>query len=152
MGTSFRVIFICFLCGFYEGKIQRTRERTTFVVPFAASLSLPCALGSCFLLGRPLCGEVQVWPGTVVLQGHLLFRKLEWALFLPCRVSAGTTVLCLLSLRSPSLWPAVPEACSAGGMLLAFHCLTSYFHSFLSSFNPLSRSSPLSTLTSLRCI
>lgn len=87
-------------------------------------------------------GEFQIWLGTVVLQGHLLFRKLEWALFPPCRVAPGTPALCLLSLSSPFLWLLC--------MLFAFHSLNSHFYSFFSSFNPLSLPSLLSPHLPLR--
>lgn len=64
---------------------------------------LPCALGSRSLLGRPLFGEVRFQSGTAVLQGHL-FRKLEWALFLFCRVACGHWPL------SIDAWPSGASA------------------------------------------
>lgn len=104
-------LFLVWLEKIMMEKMQRTRERATLVLPFPASLSPPLCSGKQFSAGEALCGEFQIWPGTVVLQGHLLFRKLEWALFPPCRVAPGTPALCLLSLPSPFLWPAVHALC-----------------------------------------
>lgn len=44
-------------------KMQRTRERATFVLPFPASLSAPLCSRKWFSAGEASVWEFQVWPG-----------------------------------------------------------------------------------------
>lgn len=160
-------VFICFCVAFMKEKIQRARKRATPILPLPASLSLPCAVlcWGGFSVGRfgsslelqcykaNASSEVGAGPVPEALQSSLqslapLCGCLAlWGL----STAPGTHVFCLLSLLSPSLWPAVRAACSANDTLPVSHPLTSCFHSFLIGFNLFLPHSSLSTLPSQRC-
>lgn len=158
------------LCGFYEGKNTKSQKKSSYFTLTGFSFTSLCP-GKLFFAGEAsMWGSLgPVWNCSATRPMPL--QKLEQALFLkPCGVglqslaplcgclafwglstAPGTHALCLLSLRSPSLGPAVPAACSANDTLPVSHPLTSCFHSFLTSFNLFPPHSSLSTLPSQRC-
>lgn len=96
---------------------------------------LSCVLGSHFVLGRPLCGEV----GFSLALRYCMTSSFSESWSGPSACSAEQPVVI-----GPSAWmpgascpcPALAAPRPAGGMLPASPPLTSCFHSFLSGFNP----------------
>lgn len=114
------LVFICFLCGFYERKNTENQRNSNSCSASPTPLSPllhphpAWALESHPLLGRPQCRVA--WPSSAVRDGP----HLQKAGFCPC--------------PAPRLCPALPPACSAPSSLIRWHApasppLTSCFHS-----------------------